>query len=75
LLREVSLALAAYFLYRRKTAEPPKAVVDDYRDALGVLDKVLAGEIRLLEGDKSSGYLCNKTAGDRFWPKSILDQF
>jgi phage gp36-like protein len=74
IIKETSIALCAYWLYRRRMNEVPKRIATDRENAIRLLDHIREGTVPL-DVMESSTIMCNKTAGDRMFPKSVLDQF
>jgi phage gp36-like protein len=74
ILREISVSLTVYELWRRRASEQmPKSVVDERKDAIRLLEHIADNRIALFETDKATTYLTNKRPSDQIFPASVLD--
>lgn len=75
ILREISIALAIYDLYRRRMgAEVPKAIREERDHAMSLLDHIASGTVALFETDRSGQCVTNKDADDRVFSDEVLLQ-
>jgi len=73
---EISIALATYWLYNRRSAgEISGKVIENRKEAMKLLNHIVDGKISLFSSDTVGTYQTNKVAGDRLFPKTALDQF
>lgn len=76
LLREISLSLAIYDLFRRRMPENmPESIRLERKNALALLEHIAEGKISLFEADKAGGFRTNKETEDRVFPKTVLDGY
>lgn len=75
-IREISLALAVYHLYGRRTREKmPTAVREDRENAIRLLGHIGEGKLDLFAADRTADYRTNKELSDRMFPDATLDAF
>lgn len=74
-IREISIGLGVYDLYRRYNADDmPKTIREDRDNALKLLDHIMEGKIALFPTDSTNTFLTNKTTSDRVFTKTELDK-
>jgi phage gp36-like protein len=75
ILREASLSLVIFDLYRRRMGvnEVPKAVREERDGAMSILGLIRDGKISLFEEDRSSTFLSNRTGKDKAFSDEVLE--
>ena len=76
-LREISIALATYWLYfRRMPKGIPEAVESKRKHAMELLQHIVDGKIALFpDADESPSFKTNKTSEDRDFTDDVLGRF
>lgn len=83
LIRKLSVDLAVYHLYQRRRRDAmPDSLQLQYKNTIGLLDKIQKGTIVLgIDAEVSPApnagvtYFTNKTSSDRTFTKDVLDRY